>query len=139
MLVFFIFLNGPSKKYHGREDFIGAFLQKEMKFDSAQMRLYQNLKDGHMQKIKPMFENIHSAKDNFYNLLYTKDVNDSQVVVRAAEIGVNQKDLDLYMFQHLKAVRNLCTAEQLPRFDTSFKKVVEKMTGRGRGPRDEKK
>lgn len=139
MLTFFIFFNGPSKKPRGKEDNIATFLQKDISFDSVQMKAYQNLKDGHMQKAKPMFENIRSAKDSFYNLLYTKDTTDSLVLQKAAMIGNNQKELDLSFFQHLKAVRNLCTQEQLPKFDTSFKKVIDKMIGRGRKPKDEKK
>ncbi len=139
MLAFFIFFNGPSKKPRGREDNIGLFLQKEMNFDSTQMKLYQNLKEGHMQSAKLKFENIRSAKDTFYNLLYTKEISDSFLAERAAIIGNKQRDLDFSFFQHLKAVRKLCTPEQLPKFDTSFKKVIDKMIGRGRKPKDEKK
>lgn len=139
MLVFFLCFNDTSRRSHGREDYIGSFLQKDMKFDTSQMRSYQILKEAHMQKVRPLFDNIRLSKDSFYSLVYTKDINDSLVTVRAAMIGDNQKNLDQSMFQHLKTVRNLCTPEQLPKFDSSFKKVIDKMTGRGRKPKEEKK
>jgi Spy/CpxP family protein refolding chaperone len=139
MLAYFVFFNGPEKKSRGREDFITSFLQNDMKFDTVQMKAYQNLKKDRMQKVKPLFDSMRMAKENFYNLLYSSDTNDSLLAARAALIGNNQADLDINMFRYLKAIRGLCSTGQRAGFDTSFKKVVNKMTGRGRKSKDEKK
>lgn len=139
VLGYFLWFKTPDKRPRGREDFIGSFLQKEIKFDTVQMRAYQNLKSAHMQKVKPMFENVRNAKDTFYDLLYTKDVNDSLVRQKAEIVGNKQRDLDLYMFQHLQIVRALCTPAQVVKFDSSFNKVVSRLIGRSRKTKEVKK
>jgi hypothetical protein len=53
---------------------------------------------------------------------------------RAEAIGEKQSALDMQMFRNLKSIRNLCTPEQLPKFDSSIKTVVARMTGRQRKP-----
>ena len=83
--------------------------------------------------MKPFFDSIHSSKDSFFNLL-SFDASDSMVNKTAAIIGEKQVLLDLHMYRHLKNVRELCTPEQLPKFDSLFKNVVAKMTQHFRKP-----
>lgn len=130
ILIFFLFLSGD-RKAHGRDNRngISTFLQKDIGFNKGQMDNYQKLRDAHLQTVKPLFEEIRSAKDSFYNFLYSDNVPDSVVNKAAAIIGEKQITLDMQMFQHLKKVRSLCTPDQLPKFDTSFRKVVERITG----------
>ena len=100
-----------------------------LKLAVQQMDEYQKLRATNMQSIKPLFNDIRSAKENFYNLLYVNNLTDSSVNKAADVIGEKQMVLDMHMFSHFKNVRNLCTPEELPKFDSLFKKVVEKMTG----------
>lgn len=131
ILLFFIFLSNDKRGNHSRDNKngIALFLQKQIGFNKQQIDEYQKLKEGNMQKVKPLFEQIKAAKDTFYNFLYSNNVSDSLLNKSAAVIGERQQALDLQMFQHFKSVRSLCTAEQLPKFDSLFKKVVDRMTG----------
>ena len=128
MLVFFLGLTGPGKRMHSREDGIASFLKKDINFNDKQIEAYKLLKDKHIENIKPLFESIRSAKDSFYNLLYRPNVTDSILKERAMIIGNKQTDLDLKMMQHLKNVRAICNAEQLTKFDSLFKNVVQRFT-----------
>lgn len=130
ILIFFLFLSGD-RKSHTRDNRngIATFLQKDLGFNKQQMDEYQKLREEHVKTAAPLFDDIRSAKDSFYNLLYTDTVADSIVNKAAAVIGEKQMTLDMQMFQHLKKVRSLCTADELPKFDSLFKKVVERMTG----------
>ncbi|MDQ6755479.1 MAG: hypothetical protein M3004_00935 [Bacteroidota bacterium] len=130
ILIFFIFLSGD-RRGHFRNDKKGilTFLQNDIGFNKQQMDQYQKLKDAHMQKIKPFFEEIRSAKDSFYNLLYRDNISDSAITNAATVIGEKQISLDMQMFKYLKTIRSLCTPEELPKFDSQFKTVVERMTG----------
>ena len=131
ILIFFLCYSNGRKNAHGREDrnAVSVFLQKEIGFNKQQMDEYQKLRATNMQSIKPLFNDIRSAKENFYNLLYVNNLTDSSVNKAADVIGEKQMVLDMHMFSHFKNVRNLCTPEELPKFDSLFKKVVEKMTG----------
>ena len=131
ILIFFLCLSDGRKGFHGKEDknTVSVFLQKEIGFNKQQMDEYQKLRATHMQSVKPLFDDIRSAKESFYNLLYINNVADSTVNKAAAVIGEKQMVLDMQMFSLFKNVRNLCTPQELPKFDSLFKKVVEKMTG----------
>lgn len=139
MLIFFLFLGNTSRRGHGREEnFFSNILQKEVGFNDNQITAYKKLKEEQMHKMKPLFEDIRNAKDNFYKLVYTNPLPDSIFNANAAAIGTKQAALDMQMFQNLKAIRNLCTPEQQPKFDSSIKTVVARMTGRFRRPPGEK-
>jgi Spy/CpxP family protein refolding chaperone len=139
MLIFFLFLGNTSRRGHGRdENFFSNILQKEVGFNDNQITAYKKLKEEQMHKMKPLFEDIRNAKDNFYRLVYANPLPDSTFNAYAAAIGTKQSALDMQMFQNLKAIRNLCTPEQQPKFDSSLKTVVARMTGRFRRSPGEK-
>ena len=57
----------------------------------------------------------------------------------AAAISNKQAFLDVSMLQHFKNVRRLCKAEQLPKFDSLFKNVIQRFThGKSAKKRDNK-
>jgi len=131
ILTYFLAFNDKRKGSHGKEsrNVVAAFLQNDIDFSKQQMDEYQKLRDSHMVSIKPIFNDIRSAKERFYNLIYINNVPDSSVNIASAAIGEKQIILDMHMFTHFMEVRNLSTPEQLPKFDSLFKKVVDKMTG----------
>lgn len=131
ILTYFLAFNHSRKGSHGKEsrNTVATFLQNDINFSKQQMDEYQNLRNTHMVSVKPIFNDIRSAKERFYNLLYINNVPDSSVKIASAAIGEKQIILDMHMFTHFKEVRNLSTPQQLPKFDSLFKKVVDKMTG----------
>ena len=138
MLVFFLAVSGKPEKPTRSRDRNGMqeSLKTEVGFDQKQLDTYQQLREEHMKKIKPLFEDIRSAKDSFYSLLYVDNPPDSLLNKTAARIGEKQMVLDREVFNHFKNVRLLNRPEQLVKFDTLYKKVIEKITGgRGRKPK----
>ena len=139
MLVFFLVLSKPDpKNSHGRDqNGMSGMLQKEVGFTKEQLDTYQSLRKEQLDKIHPLFDDLRKAKTDFYNLIYTSQVSDSSVNKAADVIAEKQKTLDLQMFNHFKMIRNICTPDQLQKFDTTLKKVIIRMTGRsgkdGRG------
>lgn len=134
MLIFFLVLgNGTKKERPPHKDMIAAFLKNEVKFDQSQLDQYEKLHKDHMGKMKPFFESIHNSKDSFYNFLFVNEP-DTDINKAAAVIGEKQMSLDLQMFKHLKNVRNLCTPDQLPKFDSLFPNVIAKITQHFRKP-----
>jgi Spy/CpxP family protein refolding chaperone len=136
MLIFFLFLGNTSRRGHGNRDenFFSNILQKEVGFNDNQITAFKKLKEDQMHKLHPLFEDVRTSKDSFYRLLYVNPLPDSLFESKAESIGQKQAALDMQMFRNLKSIRNLCTPEQLPRFDSSIKTIVERMTGRSRKP-----
>ena len=134
VLIFFLVLGNSSKGTHlAKKDMVSAFLKKEIGFSDQQMDTYEKMHKAHWDSLKPYFDDIHLVKDSFYNLLYNSQP-DSVIYKRAALIGEKQMAIEVNMFHHFENVRKLCTQEQLPKFDSSFKNLVSKMIGHSRKP-----
>lgn len=132
MLLFFLELNKPVQRNgHGRDqNGMSGMLQKDVGFTKEQLDSYQALRKEQFEKGHPLFDDLRNAKMDFYNLIYTAQVSDSSVNKAADLIAEKQEMLDLQMFKHLKMVRNICTPDQLQKFDSTIKKVLIRMTGR---------
>jgi hypothetical protein len=129
MILFFIF-SKPCKPVPPPKDenVVATFLQKELGFDEWQMNSYQKLKKDDFDRARPAFDELRHAKITFYENIYDNSVHDSLVNKSASFIGKKQKAVDLLMLKHFKNVRNLCTEQQLPKFDSLFKNVIAKIT-----------
>ena len=128
MLIFFIGINDGKKTMHVRENLIGNFLKKDIGFNDNQMNDYQHLRTIDMDSMKPYFSNLRASKDSFYHFVTVPASSDSQMKGLSSLIGENQMKVDEQMLHHFQKVRALCTAEQLPKFDSLFKNVISRVT-----------
>jgi protein CpxP len=131
-LVFFFWVKDPIRKnYHGEHAGLGIteFLQKDIGFSAEQLQKFGEMKNAHKEKMKPLFENLSKTKEHFYQLMKDPAVAESTLDSGASVIGQKQKELDLQTFRYFKNLRNLCTPDQLSRFDSLFPNILQKMTG----------
>jgi protein CpxP len=136
MLIFFMVISKPvDRKYRNHEqNGIYTLLQKEVGFSKGQLDQYQDLRNQQRKNVSPLFNEIKKSKEDFYDLLYSGNASDSLINADADSIAQTQKKIDLQMFNHFKMVRNICTPDQVQKFDSSMKKVITRMTSRpGRG------
>ena len=132
MLVFFLVLNKPPQKAVRARDQNGmsGMLQKEVGFSKDQVDAYLSLRKSQMDTIHVLFDELRQSKMDFYDLIYSSQISDSTLNKAADIIAERQKALDLYMFDHFKKVRNICTPDQLQKFDSTIKKVLIRMTSK---------
>ena len=129
MLVFFIYLREGKKTMHTRENLVGNFLKNDIGFDDSQMTTYQDLRKHDMDSLKPYFTQLRASKDSFYRLVTQKIAADSDAVYpRAQVIGQKQILVDQQMLYHFKKVRSLCKPDQLPKFDSLFSSIIDRIT-----------
>lgn len=126
VLVWFFVINKPERTDSGRLG-ITEMLKNEVGFDEAQMKQFLEMKKQHHEKIKPYFDEVKKAKENFYVLLQNPQVNDSVRKAAAAVIGEKQEALELAVFANFNEIRQLCKPEQLIKFDSSMQQVVKRM------------
>ncbi|HEY1201352.1 MAG TPA: hypothetical protein VGE79_10245 [Niastella sp.] len=119
---------GPGRDGGNREKRMGQFMVDQMKFDATQEAAYWKLRDSMMVVQKPVMDSIRDAKKRFFDLLNQAETTDSILVARSNEIADLQKKLDLATFRHFKNVRAICHPDQLQRFDTVIKEIVNRMT-----------
>lgn len=113
---------------------VTQLLEKEVGFTKQQLDQYKQLKEQHWERLKPAFGDLRAARDRFYMLLKEDVVADSVLTAAADSIGAKQVVIDLQTYRHFRDVRSLCTAEQLPRFDSVVQHVMKKMNNFRKSP-----
>lgn len=135
MVSFFLMKKDSRKVDKPRTDrkaMISNFLKTEIGFDTIQLKKYDSLSTKHRENIKKMFDSSRGTKDNQFKELTAADFSDSVMLLIADRSAASQKMMELKMFNHLKKIRMMCTAEQLPKFDSLFVKVLNRRNGEGR-------
>lgn len=142
MLIFFVVLNNPAQKNVRTRDQNGmsGMLQREVGFSQDQLDKYQAIRKQDLGSIHNLFDGLRKSKMDFYSLIYSENIADSSIKNAADLVAQKQESVDLKMFAHFKMVRNICSPDQLQKFDSSIKKVFIRMTSRsGKNGRDQKK
>ncbi len=103
----------------------------ELKFDDAQRRQFEQLKDQHHSIMMAIDEKDHKTHDALFELI--KNGQDSTAAADSLinEIAQNKKQIELATYHHMAQVRRICTAEQQKKFDEI---IINLMTHRGEGP-----
>ncbi|HEX6427959.1 MAG TPA: hypothetical protein VF008_09750 [Niastella sp.] len=111
-----------------RERKMGQFMVDQMKFDATQEASYWKLRDSMIIIQKPVMDSIRNSKKRFFDLLNQPDATDSLLIAHTNEIADLQKKLDVATFRHFQKVRAICRPDQLQKFDTVIKEIVNRMT-----------
>ncbi|MEO5889210.1 MAG: hypothetical protein ABIQ31_03100 [Ferruginibacter sp.] len=125
MLIFFLQKKGPGND-NGRPDkktFIVNLLKNEIGFSAGQLVQYDTLSSRHRQKVGGLYENIRNNKVSQFKKLAAADFSDSSISEVVDQSTTSQKIVEINMFNHIRSVRQICTAEQLPKFDSLFVKI----------------
>ncbi|MFI5130888.1 MAG: Spy/CpxP family protein refolding chaperone [Chitinophagales bacterium] len=129
VLAYFLWIKQPVQKRGGGNPKIGIAdrLKDSVGFSDEQVAQYEKLKDDQWTSLRPMFDEMRKAKDNFFKLLSDPNSSDS-VIDRASDvIAQKQKALDVQTFNHFKKVRALCTPEQQAKYDSMIQRMFRKM------------
>lgn len=119
---------GPARDNGSHEKRMGQFLVDQMKFDTTQAAAYWKLRDSMIARQRPVVDSMRNAKKSFFDLLNQSGTTDSALIARSNEIADLQKRLDLATFRHFQNVRAICRPDQLEKFDTVIKEIVNRMT-----------
>jgi periplasmic protein CpxP/Spy len=131
-LVSFYFLTRPVAKKGLRADraaMISTFLKNDLGFNQEQLKQYDSLSSQHRITIKAMFDEIRKEKENEFKQLTRDNFSDSSINNTATLFSAKQKEIEITMFKHFKDIRNICTPQQQPKFDSLFYKMLNKRNG----------
>lgn len=122
-----------SKKPHGsfdrgsrREEQMKNFLLKEVGFSPEQMKAYDSSSSTHKQSMRQLFDEMKQHKEINLRNLGNNNFSDSAIEATALKAGEQQKLIEQKMLRHLQHIRNICTAEQRAKFDTSIYKLFSR-------------
>lgn len=124
-MLFYLFKKDDSIKppQKGRDVIAKEFLQKEIGFTDQQMQLYDTLSKQHKERMKGTFDDIRSSKEQQFKEIGRHAFSDSAIAEAVTQSIEKQKLMELRFYNHMLEVRKICTAEQLPKFDSLFYKM----------------
>lgn len=126
----FFFLGKKKKDDRKKEtprEYMVRTLKTEVGFTDQQIAQYEAISDKHKETMKPLFDSIRVAKDSLYKQLKQDPPSDSLVNHYLYLIGERQRTIDQRIFTHFNAIKQLCTAEQRPKYDTVIQRVIKGM------------
>ncbi len=115
---------------------MSEYLKNDLGFSNIQMAKFDTIKMQQRTDAKKLFGEIRNEKAITYKNLAAGDFSDSALNIAADFSSQKQKKLEIMMLMHLRDIRNLCTPEQMKKFDTGFFKI---MTRGGSHDEDKKK
>lgn len=121
--------DGGKKTNRGGNDrsaMMKEFLKKDVGFTEQQLQQYDTLSKRNRERMKADMEAMKTAKEQQFKELGSKGFSDSAIIAAAVNAGGNQKLVEEGMLNYFATVRKLCTAEQLPKFDSLFYKMWSK-------------
>lgn len=130
MLVYILKMREPGKKGSRTErqkSPITEFLQNEIGFSPEQLAAFDKTRQSHRQMMRPLFEDIKTAKVSFYKSLTNPGISDPALDSAASIIGEKQKLLDMQTLRNFKEIRTLCTPDQQPKYDSLIVNEISKM------------
>jgi protein CpxP len=102
-------------------------LQDEVGFSEDQLAQYRLMRDSQRKATRPMFEGMRKTKDSLFRMVSNENANDSTINSLADEIARKQKEMDLRMFNYFKKIREVCTPDQRPKYDSLIQRMMRKM------------
>lgn len=108
---------------------VSGFLKKDLNFSDEQLKRFDTLRTAHFERIKPFYRELNNSKEVLFGRVYAS-ADSSVIDSLAAEIGKRQADIDKNFLNHFRQIRELCTEEQKPAFDSLFPGVIKKMINR---------
>lgn len=104
------------------------FLIRELKLDEKQKEDFGKLVDEHRTEMKRIREKIRKEKDDLWKEITKPKSENSSVERSAAEIGEDQKQIELITFAHFQNVRELCNDDQKKKFDEVIQEALKMMS-----------
>ncbi|MBL7726666.1 MAG: periplasmic heavy metal sensor [Dinghuibacter sp.] len=122
---------GPRRD--GRRMFVREQLKKEAGLTDAQATQLEALREKQRKEVAPLLDSMARLRGDLYDLS-AKTAADSAVNGQLARIAQLQTAIDAQMLANLHEARKICTAEQLPKFDSIMKRMMMFSGGKRKGP-----
>lgn len=134
IVMLFLFVFSPEKsarnRYHTSSEMSMPILLKDsVGFSETQLADYQSYRAVERPRLRELFNKMRTTKEEFYNHVYESDSDSTTIAMLADSIGMIQRSIDLNMINYFSRIRQLCSEDQLPAYDSTIKRVIRRMTG----------
>lgn len=130
LLGFMFFGKKDNRKPQDRGKSFSEYFEKQLGFTPEQSATFEELSAKHFENLRPLLKEVRIAKDSMFRLMRLSQVSDSALDNAAAYLAQKEKAQELQSFRHFSKVRELCTDEQKPKFDSLISRMINRSFGR---------
>ncbi|MGC4233498.1 MAG: hypothetical protein QM594_11015 [Niabella sp.] len=123
----------PEQKNKDKDGFVTA-LRNKVGFNDEQVTRFTELRKTYWDDAKRKMDEILSVKNTILDLSRQEGTPDSVVEKLADSIGGLQKQVEINLYKHVTATREICTSDQRPAYDSLMKNMINK--GKSKKPGD---
>ncbi len=106
----------PHPPMHGEYRDVTGILEKELQLSSSQMVQFNTLRVETFEKERAILDILRSERDSMNETMFNKVTSDSIVKNMALRISQNEYKMEMLRFEQAKALKKICTPEQLDKF-----------------------
>jgi periplasmic protein CpxP/Spy len=120
---------GPRGPRDQRRDQVSRFIEDELGLSSEQKAKYHKLQGDLFARNDSIMEVRAEAMEEMYTLVRGETPDPARMREKAAQVGAAETERSVSTWEHFRALRALCTAEQRGKFDQIILDVLHQMRG----------
>ncbi|MEX0288588.1 MAG: Spy/CpxP family protein refolding chaperone [Flavobacteriaceae bacterium] len=130
-ILLFLFFKKPGKRPLPPHEFV----VKELRFTDEQMREYEKIRMDFDHNMRPLHRERMQLKEALFAKMSETDVEEKEIDSITALIGASEKERDMQVFNHFRAIYDLCDERQKEHFAKIVNRALRMPPGRkGQGP-----
>lgn len=115
-----------------RRNQMKEYLEKDLGFSESQLKTYDSLHNSYEKGLDSQMEGLRNKRKERFRLLTSEDFSDSAIAKASRLMAEQQTAGEERMLHHLRNIRNIGSARQRAKFDSTF---FQKMTRKKKNKR----
>ena len=103
-----------------RRNQMKEYLEKDLGFSESQLKSYDSIHNTYEQSLDSHMEELRNKRKERFRLLTSEDFSDSAIAKASRLMADQQTAGEERMLRHLRNIRNIGSAEQRSKFDSTF-------------------
>ncbi len=102
---------------------VSSILKRELSLSETQFEQIKNLRSAFFEKERILEATIRTERDSMNSEMFNQTIDEKRIQSLAKRIADNDYRMELLRFEQAKALRTVCTPEQLEKFNGLVKEI----------------
>jgi Spy/CpxP family protein refolding chaperone len=119
-------------KEDGRKEMMKLVLKNEIGFSAQQLTSFDSLFGAQRKTMEPQMNAFREKKENLLKNLARAQFNEAAMDSTLHQLSEQQQGMERNMIRSMLSLRQLCTPEQIQKFDSNFYKLLSRRPNRNK-------
>jgi periplasmic protein CpxP/Spy len=110
------------------------FIVEQLKLNSKQQDQFAELRREHHDSMRNIRDQQKKLHDEYFTLLKSNDPDQKKVDSLASMMGNEQKQMEIFTFNHFQKLRAICRDDQKKLFDNTIDEIARTVLHQPPGP-----